>query len=164
MESNSSYDEKIISEILINADNIVARRNFSLRIEGCNDIESFNEYYNNLNSSVEIIDSTKENRAWQYLENKGGLLGKIKLIFKKILRKYFLKWYIEPICNQQTDFNKATFAAIDKISVIMEKQLCLINELMLENRTLNKKLEVETASKQELERKITHIEKAQNEK
>lgn len=55
-----------------------------------------------------------ENRAYRELYSCRKLVGGIIVFVKRVIRKV-LKWYIEPVCNQQTEFNHMTVKAVEEI-------------------------------------------------
>jgi FkbM family methyltransferase len=64
---------------------------------------------------IKTMDSTKENYAFRPLSSSHKIIGKPIIFIKRSLRK-LLKWYIEPICFQQTAFNTAATNAFNDIS------------------------------------------------
>lgn len=72
-----------------------------------------------LHKLISILDDKRVNVAYRPIFSKGGLRGKMGLFIKKVLRK-LIKWYVEPICVQQTDFNNAVTPSIGKLTEIQE--------------------------------------------
>lgn len=59
----------------------------------------------NISTYINMCNETYENRAFRELGNGLSLKGKIKIFFKRAERK-LIKWYIEPIADQQTLYNE----------------------------------------------------------
>ena len=59
-----------------------------------------------------VLQRTAENRAFRALRSRPGLPGKVIIFVKRAIRKC-LKWYLEPVCDQQTEFNHAAAAAVE---------------------------------------------------
>lgn len=57
---------------------------------------------------------TADNRAFRQLYSCRKYIGKLIVFCKRIVRKC-LKWYIEPICDQQSDFNRSALILTEKI-------------------------------------------------
>lgn len=73
-----------------------------------------NNNYIHTNSEGGVIEENlkdmsvlQENRAWRLLRSDPNIFGSIKIFIKKVLRKC-IKFYIEPIADQQTEFNIKT--------------------------------------------------------
>lgn len=69
-------------------------------------------------AALEIMRQTQYNPAFRMLYSNRGLLGRIIIFFKRAIRKC-LKWYLEPVCFQQSDYNQAASAAVE---ALLEKQ------------------------------------------
>lgn len=89
------------------------------------------------------MDSTKENYAYRNIYSCRKVIGGAIVLFKRVVRK-LLKWYIEPICFQQTNFNNASTDAIKilagKINAQEGAQETLFKEI--EEKIENNKYEV----------------------
>ena len=62
-----------------------------------------------------LMDTTRENYAFRRIYSCRKVIGGAIVFAKRLVRK-FLKWYIEPICFQQTDFNNASTEAMKILS------------------------------------------------
>lgn len=67
------------------------------------------------NQYIRGMESTKNNHAHRYLHSHRKVLGPFIVFSKKVVRK-LLKWYINPITEQQTSFNNIATSAIVKTS------------------------------------------------
>ena len=63
--------------------------------------------YSGVNNAIARQDAYADNPAFRPIKSHRKILGKSIVFCKRIIRKV-LKWYVEPVCNQQTDFNRAT--------------------------------------------------------
>lgn len=61
---------------------------------------------------LDVLQRTAENRAFRALRSRPGMFGKVIIFVKRAIRKC-LKWYLEPVCDQQTEFNHAVVALIE---------------------------------------------------
>lgn len=59
-----------------------------------------------LEALIDKMDVISENYAFRHIYSCRKMIGGLIVFCKRAIRK-LLKWYIEPICFQQTDFNKA---------------------------------------------------------
>jgi hypothetical protein len=71
---------------------------------------------------------TRENYAYRYLSSHRKVIGPFIVFAKKIIRK-LLKWYIEPIALQQTEFNNAVTHAIGRTTELLTELIKKINEI-----------------------------------
>ena len=53
---------------------------------------------------LQELEQLSNNPAHREIISRSGISGKIIIFFKKVIRRC-LKWYINPICDQQTHFN-----------------------------------------------------------
>lgn len=86
----------------------------------------------------------------------------IIIFFRKVIRKFFLKWYIEPVCDQQTEFNVAAQRAVSDITAMQEKNLETANILFERLNDLEKELKAERELRFELEERIKWLEREGN--
>lgn len=111
-KSRLSKDEKNIETQCIYNDSSVKESLIS---------NNFREISNN----IEKMERTRENYAYRLVLSNKKYIGKIIIFIKKSMRKS-LKWYIEPICFQQTDFNNAVTPSIGRL---LENQSILENQI-----------------------------------
>lgn len=64
---------------------------------------------------LDIMDATRENLAFRPIYSCRRFIGWLIVFFKRVVRKC-LKWYLEPVCFQQTDFNNAVTPAIGRLT------------------------------------------------
>lgn len=102
---------------------------------------------NKLNSHIEQMAISADNRAFRAITSHRPFLGPVIVLAKRIVRK-LLKWYVEPICNQQSDFNHNAVACIkdfqkfkDKIELFLKENTVLENEQKKEVQNLRQQLE-----------------------
>lgn len=109
-----------------------------------------NRGYSSVNldqGELETLERTRQNYAFRELKSNRKIIGKWIIFFKRIVRKC-LKWYIEPICFQQTEFNTAATSAISN-NMYAER------ELQKKLGELGEKIELEDKRKQEKENTLT---------
>lgn len=116
-----------------------------------------NNLQNYDNSSIDIMRNYKEVHAHRLISSHRKYIGNAIVFGKKVVRK-LLKWYINPITEQQTIFNSATLETIEKA---VEKT----NALKLENENQSAKIaEVESQLEKitELESQLGRITELEN--
>ncbi|MEG2174876.1 MAG: FkbM family methyltransferase, partial [Oscillospiraceae bacterium] len=114
--------------------------------------------FQDLQLNWNIMDGTRVNYAFRRIYSCRPVIGNVIVFFKRVVRKC-LKWYLEPVCFQQTDFNNATTWAVDRLRELQQDALTKIEQ-------------VKTSGHQELERvqllqqthhqQLTALETAQN--
>ena len=104
----------------------------------------FNKEADKYQESLQTLNALADNRAFRPISSHRKLLGSIIIFFKRIVRK-LLKWYIEPISEQQTDFNFATIGAItstnNSVSILYQNNLetmSCVSGLIIEVEKLKK--------------------------
>jgi FkbM family methyltransferase len=95
-------------------------------------IESSNNNINRINQLVGNLLKTADNPAYRPLTTKTNLFQRFSLFLKKSVRKS-LKWYIEPIANQQTLFNQTVTPAV---GVLNENNATLLRQMIIINQEL----------------------------
>lgn len=93
--------ENILYHKLVNDSNGIMGNNYEFEI---NDFEN----------DWEVMKRTKDNYAWRLLKSDRPVLKHLIIFLKKVIRRC-LKWYIEPVCNQQTEFNNAIMNYLGEI-------------------------------------------------
>lgn len=88
------------------------------------------------------MEQTRQNYAFRHIYSCRRIIGKAIVFFKRVVRK-LLKWYIEPICNQQTEFNNAVTPAVGRLTQFS-------HVLETENSLLKERVEVLSAAMDEL--------------
>ncbi|UHA71655.1 FkbM family methyltransferase [Paenibacillus sp. 481] len=86
-----------------------------------NSIEK-NKYMEEIHTHINVMSNTRENRAHRYIHSHRKVLGPFIVFGKKVVRK-FLKWYLDPVANQQTEFNNAVTPAIGRTTELLNSVL-----------------------------------------
>ncbi|MDD4311764.1 MAG: hypothetical protein PHW41_04710 [Eubacteriales bacterium] len=100
-------------------------------LNGCSGVIDAEKVIKNISDLGELIitlKETSENYAFRPLFSDSKVLGKVILFAKKAIRK-LLKWYIEPICFQQTTFNLAVTQSIEQLAKIQADLIVSVAEL-----------------------------------
>lgn len=78
-------------------------------------LDGYNSNCNEVSKLVAQLESKQENRAYRIIYNSFFIR-----IVKKVIRK-LVKWYVEPIADQQTIYNTLSTATIKRISENLSK-------------------------------------------
>ena len=112
LEENIIYG-KLTGDIPINygaqAEEAYASQNTFVSSE-----QKIESYYKELDQHIRNMDQTRENNAYRQLYSCRPVIGKLIVFAKRVVRKC-LKWYLEPVCIQQTEFNNAVTPAIGRL-------------------------------------------------
>ena len=100
------------------------------------DINRVSKNISDLTQLIDILKETSENYAFRPLISEQKLIGPVIIFFKRTVRK-LLKWYIEPICFQQTVFNNAVTRSIKKIAEIQKELVVSVAELTKQTSLAN---------------------------
>ena len=100
--------------------------------------------------NINTMENKRINSAHRHIMSHRRFIGSIIVFLKKTVRK-LLKWYINPICEQQTEFNNAVVPSIGKL---LENQSQISSLIYLEFHKI-KNLE---SKNQEYIDKINNIE------
>lgn len=90
---------------------------------------------------IKKMEEEQCNYAYRHLHSDKKYIGKLIIFMKKVVRK-LLKWYIEPFCFQQTEFNRATTMSmkyiLEKLEEIEDKDntIKVLLEKIRERETL----------------------------
>ena len=104
------------------------------------------KYMGEIHAYINEMSRTRENRAHRYLHSHRRVIGPFIVFGKKVVRK-LLKWYLDPVSNQQTEFNNAVTPALGRttelLTDVMKKQseiekthLNMISQLQQEYKQL----------------------------
>ncbi len=156
-ELEKSYDEQKIFEVLQRKD-LSFRKTMNIHADNLPAEKEFHELGCNISNYKTSMNALMINPAPRPVTSKKKLFAPIIVFFRKIIRKFFLKWYIEPICDQQTDFNIATHNTVANIVCFNEKQLSALNELYQKHEKLCLEFQAEHKLRLELEKRIKKLE------
>lgn len=92
------------------------------------DVDRVVRCISDLGDLIVSLKETSENYAYRPLFSDVKVIGKGIIFVKKVIRK-LLKWYIEPICFQQTVFNNAVTHSIEQISKLQAELVASVAEL-----------------------------------
>lgn len=92
------------------------------------DVDRVVRCISDLGDLIVSLKETSENYAYRPLFSDVKVFGKGIIFVKKVIRK-LLKWYIEPICFQQTVFNNAVTHSIEQISKLQAELVASVAEL-----------------------------------
>lgn len=85
--------------------------------------DKFNDVWNSMegdsssNHLEELLSRMafhSDNRAFWEIKSHRPILGNFIVFLKRVERK-LIKWYIEPICNRQSDFNHTTYDVVNEM-------------------------------------------------
>lgn len=118
------------------------------------------DYFVEIASRIETMERTRENYAFRYIFSCRKYVGKIIVFFKRVIRK-LLKWYIEPICFQQTEFNNAVTPAIGRLCELQQRtfdeQIALKKQVENFNEELRQRIETEHAENIRLQKAVENM-------
>lgn len=114
--------------------------------------------------AIELMEKSAYNPAWRELKSN-RLLGPIIIFLKKCVRKC-LKWYIEPITIQQTNFNNDLVIGMRNLTLLVDDLTIDNANLYCHYRTLremyDKLLEQELEQREKYNVLLDRIEKLEN--
>lgn len=64
--------------------------------------------------NIRVMQLNADNRAYRKIYSCRKVIGGLIVFVKRVIRK-LLKWYLEPVCDQQSDFNLATVSAVSGV-------------------------------------------------
>ena len=79
---------------------------------------SIDAYLTEIDQRIKTMEATRENYAYRHIYSCRKFIGGAIVFFKRCVRK-LLKWYIEPICFQQTEFNNAVLPSIGRLAELV---------------------------------------------
>ena len=126
-------DLTIEKEVLVERLKAVQGENANLDVET---VKS-GDWAVNLDKNIKIAERYQhlyvEEKLYTY---KTGLLGKIILLVKRIFKR-IVKWYLHPVCEKQTSYNRHTNAALKYMRntiAVMENENQRLKEELNENK------------------------------
>jgi len=96
--------------------------------EGIMDVDKVTGNISELGRMIDTLKETSENYAFRALTTDIKVIGGCVIFLKRAVRK-LLKWYIEPICFQQTVFNNADTRSIEQLTELQAELLSSVAEL-----------------------------------
>lgn len=108
------------------------------------------KYFEEIDSYLRRMDINRENYAFRHLYSCRAIIGGLIVLFKKVVRKC-LKWYIEPICNQQTEFNNAVTPALGRLTELQRVAFEQIQEERQQTEEVLEFLQKKTIDKEKYE-------------
>ena len=157
MEENLNKEEKIISNVLKKAGFLTITHD-ELDIPMLKDAENIKRLDANIYNSTESMVLYKDNYAARDVVCYKKGIAPLVIFMRKVLRKFFMKWYIEPICDQQTAFNNAVYKAFTYERSVNASQLALLNDMSTQIKELKDVIDEDKKIVSELELKIKELE------
>lgn len=131
--------EKIMEEIRQE----IQEKGYTNDMLSFDDITDFDEENKTLEDYFDILNSTWNVQAYRELPGGNGLVSKIIVFIKKVLRK-LIKFYIEPIVADQDEFNANSVRLLnmingyininDKKIEILEKEIAQLKKQIKSSR------------------------------
>lgn len=158
MDTNTvSFDEQLIFDALMNCDGMSQKLSV-LEIDDIPESGKYQQAALKISDYSERMMLLKENYAAREIICYKKILRPFIVFFRKLVRKFVLKWYVEPICSRQTDFNTAAYKMNEELASLSEKQLLLINELYGKCSELSSELENEKKNRELMEKRLAELE------
>lgn len=82
---------------------------------------------------LDRLDGTSLLTSYRSILRNSGAIGSLKALFKKVIRKLIF-WYIEPLCEQQSEFNRTVTAAIGVMHRSLQGELQLATKMLSTTR------------------------------
>lgn len=95
--------------------------------------ENTHSYFNKLEKNFKVLQNTANNTSIKEITSNNQSIQKVVIFIKKVIRK-FIKWYVEPICVQQSLYNRA-------VEEIIKDQIKMQSEMLAEIQKLKNELE-----------------------
>lgn len=92
------------------------------------EMNQIEQYMAEICHRLDIMESTRENLAWRPIYSCRKFIGWLIVFLKRVVRKC-LKWYLEPVCFQQTDFNNAVTPAIGRLTELQQLSIDRMQDL-----------------------------------
>lgn len=113
--------------------------------------------FGELDQYLRKMNSNRENYAFRHIYSCRAVLGHFIVFGKRVVRKC-LKWYIEPICNQQTEFNNAATPAIGHLYQLQRTALDKLKKQQNEQRGMQEQLAQMQTSQTDIVHQIASLE------
>lgn len=151
----NSIEEKVIFEKLTQ---YIKSSENSLNEKVSRSNDSFDEsniskYVSEIIGYISMMENNRQNYAYRPILSYKKYIGRIIVFGKKVIRR-ILKFYVEPIAFQQTEFNNAVTPSIGKLTEIQVELLHGIVSLQKENSSIKEEL---TKKQDEYESKLKVI-------
>ena len=120
----------------------------------------YGQYYEEMTRNLNVMNRTRENVAFRRLASNRPIIGRGIIFVKKVIRKC-LKWYIEPICFQQTEFNNSVTSVSGRLIEVIGNQEERIKKLEEVNQQIAEIVQTYEQLEQEkllLNKKVLDIE------
>lgn len=100
-----------------------------------NNMEDYQQI-DKLNHFIDLLHRTWNMTGDKEIKSHRVIIGKMIVLAKKIIRKV-IRWYIQPVWDQQTEFNANNVHAINELAMALEELLEQHRELREQVRRLN---------------------------
>jgi FkbM family methyltransferase len=113
---------------------------------------NYNNKFREIDLYLRIMQDKRENHAYRYLHSHRKWIGSAIVFAKKVVRK-LLKWYIEPVTIQQTEFNNAVTPSVGRITElvrIVTNKLETVEHEIIKKQVILENLNQQVMKQQEL--------------
>jgi len=98
-------------------------------------------HFEEINLYIKTLENTRQNYAYRPIVSYRKYIDKLLVFGKKVLRR-LIKFYVEPIAFQQTEFNNAVTPIIGRMTEIQNELLKGVT--LLQNENTNLKVELDS--------------------
>ena len=129
---------------------------------GCGiDMQQVEGHFMELDRCLRKMDSNRENYAFRHIYSCRAIIGQFIVFGKRVVRKC-LKWYIEPICNQQTEFNNAITPAIGRLCQLQRTTLDELQRQLYTQSEMQEQLTQMQGGQNGMQEQLTQMQGGQN--
>lgn len=96
--------------------------------------------FSDLCRHIQTMENTRQNYAFRHIYSCRKIIGKAIVFCKRVVRK-LLKWYIEPICVQQTEFNNSVTPAIGRLTELTRELFYRNEQQQRNNAEMNQRID-----------------------
>ncbi|WP_369594568.1 FkbM family methyltransferase [Lysinibacillus pakistanensis] len=124
------------------------------------EVQSMDELQSNCAKYIAIMDSNKENHAHKPIHSHRKILGPFIIFGKKVVRK-LLKWYLNPITQQQNTFNQAVTSTTKLINESVNNLQLDVSQVVNKIQNNEEKINYINNQSEHYDSKITKIYESQ---
>lgn len=115
-----------------------------LKQYGNMDASNESAYHSGIRDNLYALKNNAVNTSIRYMKMEAGIRGKLNWLKKKVVRRLCF-FYVQPICDQQTQYNTAAVQCIEQLASAETNLHDQISELERSNDELRQELQKELA-------------------
>lgn len=99
-----------------------------------------NKLQGELTDAISRMEDHKDGQLKEDIKSNKFIIGPIIVFIKRCIKKFFMRWYVKPFCDEQVNFNNSTLETVELINHAQNSIIADQGEMIIKIQELEDKI------------------------